>query len=247
MWLRKQISVQLVHEHTQTYSACTTSPSCCQVDLQSEASTGLQLGSNVSFDWALYLHRTFLLRLQLAFKIDCNLVKNMCKAVRLYVKINVRCSFVWSCWSVRQTWCSFIYLIKTLPAHSVFHCCLVFFLHRACEFVATLEARSRKKNISPCNYFNAFPHGVLMVKHLHVFQTAVVQLSDEMEFSRRTALSSGYDRRKTESVNDLEIRQEERLQKVIDMHSHRTDARYVWRRMWWCISSCSTLWLALKM
>lgn len=65
-----------------------------------------------------------------------------------------------------------------------------------------------------------------------MFQTVVVQLSDEMEFSRRTALSSGYDRRKTESVNDLEIRQEERLQKVIDMHSHRTDARCVWRRMW---------------
>lgn len=54
-----------------------------------------------------------------------------------------------------------------------------------------------------------------------MFRTVVVQLSDEMEFCRRTALSSGYNRRKTESVNDLEIRQEERLQKVIDMHSRR--------------------------
>lgn len=39
----------------------TTDRSCCYVNLDARASTGLMLGSNVFFDWALYLHRTFLL------------------------------------------------------------------------------------------------------------------------------------------------------------------------------------------
>lgn len=47
-----------------------------------------------------------------------------------------------------------------------------------------------------------------------MFQKIVVQLSDEIEFSCQTTLSPGYNRRK-ESVNDLEIRQEEQLQRSL--------------------------------
>lgn len=43
----------------------------------------------------------------------------------------------------------------------------------------------------------------------------VVRLNDEIEFSRQTTLSSGYSRRKKESVSDLEIGQEERLQRSL--------------------------------
>lgn len=57
--------------HTNIYSICTTSSSCCWVNLKSEASTGLLMGSDVSFDWSPYSHRTFLLFVQLALKVSC--------------------------------------------------------------------------------------------------------------------------------------------------------------------------------
>lgn len=48
-----------------------------------------------------------------------------------------------------------------------------------------------------------------------MFQKIVVQLRDEIEFSWQTTLHPGYNRRKKESVNDLERRQEERLQRSL--------------------------------
>lgn len=47
-----------------------------------------------------------------------------------------------------------------------------------------------------------------------MFQKIVVQLRDEIEFSWQTTLRPGYNRRK-ESVNDLERRQEEQLQRSL--------------------------------
>lgn len=48
-----------------------------------------------------------------------------------------------------------------------------------------------------------------------MFQNTVVQLGDEIDFSCQTTLSPGYNRRKKESVNDLESRQEEQLQRLL--------------------------------
>lgn len=47
-----------------------------------------------------------------------------------------------------------------------------------------------------------------------------------------TTLSSAYKRGEKEPVDDLEIRQEQRLQKVVKMRSHRHDTPCTWRSVW---------------
>ncbi len=62
-----------MHTHTHTHKNTVDAQIALAVakkNLQSAASAGPLLGSNVSFDWALYSHRTFLLGVQSALEVN---------------------------------------------------------------------------------------------------------------------------------------------------------------------------------
>lgn len=75
-------------------------------------------------------------------------------------------------------------------------------------------------------------HGQLVVKPCTHSEEGLCNAVMKWNSAGGTTLSLRYKRREKETVDDLEIRQEQRLQKVIEMRSHRHDTPCVWRSVW---------------